>query len=177
MRSKVAVGLVSAGILVLSMACGGADADRNVASVGSDSTTSGQPSDEQTRLAYERYRQCMAEHGIEVDTGPSDEPGNREDTDAGDADASEGRLAEAERECGHLLPDGGELSEPNADDLDKQRAWMTCLREAGLEVIDDGSGMPSVGIPEGDQQAEQALQDCDRQVYGADQATTDDDSE
>jgi cytochrome c551/c552 len=129
----------------------------------------GELSDDEYAAALERYTGCLAEHGVEVSVvGPEDGgmASGRPDSEDASSNLDTEEAAEVERQCGHLRPDGGQVSQLSPDDLDLQREWVKCLSDAGLEVIDNGDGMPSVGIPEGDEQAAQAMQECDDAVYG-----------
>lgn len=134
----------------------------------------GPGSSDEFKQAVQRYQQCMRDNGFAGSGGTVDSDGTGQGpvvvepgTKPSDRERDR-QFAEAQQKCRQFLPNGGAMPTPDPDLLDKQRKWIRCLQDKGLDVAEstDGSA-PQVGIPDNDLEARKKVEECDKQVFGA----------
>jgi hypothetical protein len=93
----------------------------------------------------------MREHGVDMpDPKPAgDGSGGMAITLGGDG-ADRTKIDAAQNACKHLMPNGGEMKPPSAEELDKMRQQAKCMREHGIDMPDpdqSGKGATRMGAP------------------------------
>lgn len=181
MRARLLTVFLVAGAVALAGGCA-EEPTRDVASLettsaaapdgdGQSSGTGNQAlSEEDFKKAIERYQQCLRDNGFTGGSGAASGEGGEGplitiDPNAPGAQGG-GDLAAAQEKCREFMPNGGVMPTSDPEVMDKVREWTKCVREKGLEVIDNGRGSPQVGVPEGDTEARRKLDECDQQIYG-----------
>src|ERR1044071_1524367 len=135
-----------AGLCTLSTACATGDNGDGVASISGtnppSSAAKDNPGDDVDQLRA--YAKCMREHGVDM-------PDPEVDGDGGvsmsieDGGAGKATIDKADKECRHLMPNGGEPPEVSPEDLDRMREEAQCLRDHGVDAKDPTADKP--GIP------------------------------
>ncbi|SFW62218.1 hypothetical protein [Amycolatopsis australiensis] len=93
------------------------------------------------------FAKCMREHGVDMpDPKPAGDGKGMSIAIQGDG-ADKGKIDAAQSACKHLMPNGGELKPPSAEELDKMRKDAKCMREHGVDMPDpDPSGKGTMRI-------------------------------
>ncbi len=159
-----------AALFALVTACGGGgEQDDGVASLDEPAAEmdAGEEklSDEDQML---KYTECLREHGMDVEDAPAGgESGEGGEGAEGGAvapamPADDPEANKAFEECEKLLPNGGELPAPSAEDLDEMRKQAKCLRDHGLDVPDPTADNPMIELSDnGDMDAmDKAMEAC-----------------
>jgi hypothetical protein len=168
MRTRIIVAALGAALLL--GGCGAkADDGGKVASISTPpksggptaADTSGKSDEDKMR----DFAKCMREHGVDMpDPKPAgDGSGGMAITLGGDgADAS--KIEAAQKACKSLMPNGGEMKPPSAEELDKMRKDAKCMREHGIDMPDPdptGKGATRIGGPGDDpKKFEEAAKAC-----------------
>jgi hypothetical protein len=157
---------VLAGLFALVTACGsGGETPDGVASLSEgDTPTSaneGKPDDPDEAADQMRaYAKCMREHGIDMpDPEVSQDGGISMSMEGGD----KATVDKADKECKHLMPNGGEPEKQSPEDLDRMRAEAQCLRDHGIDVKDptmDNPGIQVEGAGPDDEKFQKAMAEC-----------------
>jgi hypothetical protein len=156
-RTAWATTLSGVALLALT-ACGTAGQGNKVASVSGGGTTSstagkGTGNAEDQRLAYVK---CMADKGVEL---PGSKGGGQQNADASMVESPE--FKKAFEGCKQLLPNGGEVRPPSAQELDEAKNLANCMRGQGIEVTGpDGEGRMDFNGEPGDPKIEAAYTKC-----------------
>lgn len=171
---------LSAAMLLILAACGGGDTSTaptlptvNAADVSDSTTTTTEAVDPEE--AFQRYSECMREHGVEMPDPNSGENGAVFSIggDGVDLEAMEGAAAA----CDPILEDAfGEFEmtpEQQAEILDQELAFAQCMRDNGIDWPDpsgDLSGAVSIELPgDLDPEALNAAMDvCSKDAFGGD---------
>ncbi|WP_199439346.1 hypothetical protein [Umezawaea beigongshangensis] len=144
--------VVGAAALLLT-ACGGDDGGGGVASLnspGSAEQAAGKGDEKSDGDKMREWAKCMRDNGVDV-PDPRGEDGVA--VAAAPPENDEG-MRKADEECRPLLPNGGELRKPSAEQLDRMREMAKCLRENGIDAQDPNpdTGQPgqmdTAGVPE-----------------------------
>ncbi|MEU0788850.1 hypothetical protein ABZ342_02210 [Amycolatopsis sp. NPDC005961] len=151
MRTRIVVAALGAALLLGGCGAKGDDGDK-VASISTPpksggptaADTSGKSDEDKMR----DFAKCMREHGVDMpDPKPAGDGGGMAITLGGDgADAS--KIEAAQKACKSLMPNGGEMKPPSAEELDKMRKDAKCMREHGIDMPDpdpSGKGMTRAG--------------------------------
>ncbi|MBQ1047253.1 hypothetical protein KBX50_01990 [Micromonospora sp. C51] len=124
-------------LLILALAgCAGRDGDRTgVATAGGAATASASASgtagsDAERRLDFAR---CMRENGVEL---PDPEAGNGP-MFRFDGSVDPKRVEAGMEKCRHLLPNGGQAAQLDAEQLEQMRVMARCMRENGVPDFPD----------------------------------------
>jgi hypothetical protein len=172
MRKRPMAALVAGAVLVLVAACGGGGDDGDkVASISSppssgnagDGKNADNASDEDK---MREFAKCMREHGIDMPDPQVDGDGKgRISIGGGPGQIDEKKMKDANEACRKLLPNGGEMKPPSAEELDKMRKEAKCMRDHGIDFPDpDPSGggkAMTLGAGEQDQKKfEEAAKAC-----------------
>jgi hypothetical protein len=105
----------------------------------------------------------MREHGVDMPDPKSD--GNHGGVAIQLGDGVDGsKLDAAQSACKHLMPNGGEMKPPSAEDLDKMRKDAKCMRDHGIDMPDPdpaGKGATRIGgVGEDPKKFEEAAKAC-----------------
>ena len=158
-----------AGLCTLTTACaaGGGDGGDGVASLSEGNTPSssaqpdGQDDDPDNDVDQMRaYAKCMRENGVDMpDPEVSEDGGIGISINGGD----KAKVDKADKECRHLMPNGGEPPKPSPEDLDRMRKEAQCLRDHGIDVKDptmDNPGIQIEGAGPDDEKFRKAMEEC-----------------
>lgn len=154
---------VLAGVFALAAGCGGTgDGGDDVASVSGKNTTE-QGKDETGGSDQDKalkFAKCMREHGVDMpDPEVSQDGGIGISINGGD----KAKVDKADKECRHLMPNGGEPPKPSPEDLDRMREEAQCLRDHGIDVKDptmDNPGIQIEGAGPEDEKFRKAMEEC-----------------
>jgi hypothetical protein len=150
MRTRIAVAVIGAALLL--GGCGAkTDDGSKVASISTPSQTGGPAAADTSGKSDEDkmrdFAKCMREHGVDMpDPKPAGDGGMAIALGGDGADAS--KIDAAQNACKHLMPNGGEMKPPSAEELDKMRKDAKCMREHGVDMPDpdpSGKGATRIG--------------------------------
>jgi hypothetical protein len=167
MRTRIVVAALGAALLL--GGCGAkADDGGKVASISTPpksggptaADTSGKSDEDKMR----DFAKCMREHGVDMpDPKPAGDGNGMSIAIQGDG-ADKGKIDTAQNACKHLMPNGGEMKPPSAEELDKMRKQAKCMREHGIDMPDPdptGKGATRIGGPGDDpKKFEEAAKAC-----------------
>ncbi|GAB1515714.1 hypothetical protein [Actinophytocola sp. KF-1] len=153
-----------AGLCTLATACATGDKDGDgVASIsGTNTPTSAEQADDPDEAVDQMraYAKCMREHGVDMpDPEVSQDGGVGLSINGGD----KAKVDKADKECRHLMPNGGEPPKPSPEDLDRMRKEAQCLRDHGIDVKDptmDNPGIQIEGAGPDDEKMRKAMAEC-----------------
>ncbi|GIJ09795.1 hypothetical protein ACFFMR_09050 [Micromonospora andamanensis] len=153
-------------ILVLAGCAGQDDDGAGVATAGgagataSASATGADGSDEERRLEFAR---CMRDNGVEM---PDPEAGNGP-MFRFDGDVDPKQVEAGMEKCRQLLPNGGQVAQLDAEQLEQMRVMARCMRENGVPDFPDPSAdgriqiqRDALGIDPNDPAFRSALEAC-----------------
>ena len=152
-----------AGLCTLATACGtGDNGGDGVASISGtnppSSSAKDDPDDDVDQLRA--YAKCMREHGVDMpDPVVDGDGGVSMSIDGTDKTAAD----KADKECKHLMPNGGEPPEVSPEDLDRMRKEAQCLRDHGVDAKDPTADKPGIQIEGGgpdDEKTRKAMEEC-----------------
>jgi hypothetical protein len=111
-------------LLVMGLAaCGGSK------NHGSTKTGSSMSPEQRKQLGV-KFAACMREHGIDMpDPGPGAGPGA--------ANQPPDKIDAAMQACRQYMPNGGDLSTPNPQQIEQQRKYARCMRDHGISDFPD----------------------------------------
>jgi hypothetical protein len=96
------------------------------------------------------FAKCMREHGVDMpDPKPGPDGKGMSIGIQGDG-ADRSKIDAAQNACKHLMPNGGEMKPPSAEELDKMRKDAKCMRDHGVDMPDpdpSGKGTARIGGP------------------------------
>jgi hypothetical protein len=153
MRTRIAVAALGAALLL--GGCGAkTDDGSKVASISTPPKSGGPAAADNSGKSDEDkmrdFAKCMREHGVDMpDPKPAGDGKGMSiaiQGDSGDASKAEA----AQKECKHLMPNGGEMKPPSAEELDKMRKDAKCMRDHGIDMPDPdptGKGATRIGGP------------------------------
>jgi hypothetical protein len=172
MRTRIIVAALGAALLL--GGCGAkADDGSKVASISTPPKSGGPTAADNSGKSDEDkmrdFAKCMREHGVEMpDPKPAGDGGMAITLGGGPADAS--KLEDAQKACKHLMPNGGEMKPPSAEELDKMRQQAKCMREHGINMPDpdpSGKGTRAIDGPGDDpKKFEEAAKACGMGIAG-----------
>ena len=154
MRKHRIIGLALGGALLLA-GCGakGDDASK-VASITTPSSTGNAAADNSSGKTDEDkmrdFAKCMREHGVDMPDPKPGPDGKGMSIAIGGDGADQGKMEAAQNACKKLMPNGGEMKPPTAEELDKMRQQAKCMREHGIDMPDPdptGKGATRMGGP------------------------------
>ncbi|MDS0133367.1 MULTISPECIES: hypothetical protein [unclassified Amycolatopsis] len=167
MRTRIVVAALGTALLL--GGCGAKPDDGSkVASISTPPKTGGPTAADNSGKSDEDkmrdFAKCMREHGIDMpDPKPAGEGGGMAITLGGDG-VDSSKLEAAQKACKHLMPNGGEMKPPSAEELDKMRKDAKCMREHGIDMPDpdpSGKGGMRIGGPGDDpKKFEEAAKAC-----------------
>ncbi|MEQ0560701.1 hypothetical protein ABJI51_16565 [Amycolatopsis sp. NEAU-NG30] len=169
MRKRIAVAALGAALLLAG--CGAkADDGSKVASISTPPKTGGPTAADNSGKSDEdkmrEFAKCMREHGVDMpDPKPAgDGKGGMIAVGPGENGADRTKIDAANKACKQLLPNGGEMKQPSAEDLDRMRKEAKCMREHGVDMPDpdpSGTGGMRIGGPGSDpKKFEEAAKAC-----------------
>jgi hypothetical protein len=137
---RTSVGIAALLLTVGLVGCGGNDNGSGVASANgstSSPTSSATPGGGNDRDADLRFAQCMRENGVPKFPDPDANGGvgidlNKLGVDKATVDA-------AQEKCKKYAPNGGELQQLDAEQLEQLRQMAQCMRENGFPDFPDPS--------------------------------------
>lgn len=153
MRTRIVVAALGAALLLGGCGAKGDDGAK-VASISTPPRSGGPTAADNSGKSDEDkmrdFAKCMREHGVDMpDPKPSgDGKGMAVTLGGGPGDA--GKIETAQNACKHLMPNGGEMKPPSAEELDKMRKDAKCMRDHGVDMPDpdpSGKGTLRVGGP------------------------------
>ncbi|MEU0535433.1 hypothetical protein [Amycolatopsis tolypomycina] len=166
MRTRIAVAALGTALLL--GGCGAKPDDGSkVASISTPPKSGGPTAADNSGKSDEDkmrdFAKCMREHGVDMpDPKPAGDGGGMAITLGGDGvDAS--KMEAAQSACKHLMPNGGEMKQPSAEELDKMRKDAKCMREHGIDMPDpdpSGKGMMRAGKVDDPKKFEEAAKAC-----------------
>ncbi|MET8995194.1 hypothetical protein [Amycolatopsis sp. NPDC004169] len=151
MRTRTAVAAIGAALLLAG--CGAkTDDGSKVASISTPSKTGGPTAADNSGKSDEdkmrEFAKCMREHGVDMpDPKPAGDGNGVAIGIQGDG-ADKGKIDAAQNACKHLMPNGGEMKPPSAEELDKMRKDAKCMRDHGIDMPDPdpaGKGATRIG--------------------------------
>ena len=151
-----------AALALLSGCAGNKDSGDDVASAGTGkaATSSADADDGDLAAQTAKYASCMRENGVDM-------PDPEVDKDGGIGLSINGgdkaKVDKADKECKHLMPNGGEPPKPSPEDLDRMRKEAQCLRDHGIDVKDptmDNPGIQIEGAGPDDEKFQKAMEEC-----------------
>ena len=130
---RVFVRVVLATVLAVAVSsCGSPEKTRDVASVPTTGTTTGQQSGQNG--AGDPFSQCMKENGADAGTSLD---GNSGTVSPGTRSPEEQRRQqEAMAKCAQYLPDGGKPKPLSPEALEQGRKFAKCMRDEGISFPD-----------------------------------------
>ncbi|MEV6830207.1 hypothetical protein [Amycolatopsis sp. NPDC051102] len=153
MRTRIVVAAIGAALLL--GGCGAKTDDGSKVASISTPPKSGGPSaaDASGKSDEDKMRdfaKCMREHGVDMpDPKPAGDGKGGSIAIQGVA-PGDGKLDAASNACKHLMPNGGEMKPPSAEELDKMRKDAKCMRDHGIDMPDpdpSGKGATRIGGP------------------------------
>ena len=153
MRIRIAAAAIGAALLLAG--CGAkTDDGTKVASISTPPKSGGPTAADSSGKSDEDkmrdFTKCMREHGVDMpDPKPAGDGKGGMIAIQGDG-ADKGKIDAAQNACKHLLPNGGEMKPPSAEELDKMRKDAKCMREHGVDMPDPdpgGKGSVRIGAP------------------------------
>jgi hypothetical protein len=167
MRTRIAVAALGTALLL--GGCGAQpDAGSKVASISTPPTAGGPTAADNSGKSDEDkmrdFAKCMREHGVDMpDPKPAGDGKGMSIAIQGEG-ADRGKIDAAQNACKHLMPNGGEMKPPSAEELDKMRKQAKCMREHGVDMPDPdptGKGGMRIGGPGDDpKKFEEAAKAC-----------------
>ncbi|WP_410669722.1 hypothetical protein [Amycolatopsis sp. cmx-4-68] len=151
MRTRIAVAALGAALLL--GGCGAkTDDGSKVASISTPSQSGGPAAADTSGKSDEDkmrdFAKCMREHGVDMpDPKPAGDGKGMAMTLGGD-EKDRSKIDAAQNACKHLMPNGGEMKPPSAEELDKMRKNAKCMREHGVDMPDPdptGKGAMRIG--------------------------------
>ena len=159
-----------AGLCTLSTACAtgdnGGDGVASISGTNPPSSSAAKdnpdddPDDDIDQLRA--YAKCMREHGVDMPDPVVDQDGGMS-MSIEDGGGGKATIDKADKECRHLMPNGGEPPEVSAEDLDRMRKEAQCLRDHGVDAKDPTAENPGVQIEGGgpdDEKTRKAMEEC-----------------
>ncbi|WIY05338.1 hypothetical protein QRX60_16370 [Amycolatopsis mongoliensis] len=150
MRTRIVVAALGAALLLGGCGAKGDDGDK-VASISTPPKSGGPTAADSSGKSDEdkmrEFAKCMREHGVDMpDPKPAGDGKGMAITLGGD-EKDHSKLDAAQNACKHLMPNGGEMKPPSAEELDKMRKDAKCMREHGIDMPDpDPSGKGAMRI-------------------------------
>jgi predicted small lipoprotein YifL len=151
-------------LLVLALALGGAAACGRDKAPDSTPNAASETTTDNPEEKMRAFAQCMRDHGVEMEDpevitdgnggtrtkvrigGPSGAPNG-----AGGPGPGDERFKQAEQECRHLMPKGGDLGKaPSPEDEENMRNFAKCMRENGVENFPDPQPGGGIAISKDD---------------------------
>jgi hypothetical protein len=173
MRTRIVVAALGAALLLAG--CGAkADDGAKVASISTPPKSGGPTAADNSGKSdgdkMRDFAKCMREHGVEM-PDPKTSPDGKGMSIAIQGDgADQSKLEDAQKACKHLMPNGGEMKPPSAEELDKMRQQAKCMREHGINMPDpdpSGQGTRTIGGPGDDpKKFEEAAKACGMGIAG-----------
>ena len=153
MRTRIVVAALGAALLLGGCGAKGDDGDK-VASISTPPKSGGPTAADNSGKSDEDkmrdFAKCMREHGVDMpDPKPAGDGGGMSIAIQGDG-ADRGKVDAAQNACKHLMPNGGEMKPPSAEELDKMRKQAKCMRDHGIDMPDPdptGKGAARIGGP------------------------------
>lgn len=153
MRTRIFVAALGAALLLGGCGAKGDDGSK-VASISTPPKPGGPTAADNSGKSDEDkmrdFAKCMREHGVDMpDPKPAGDGGGMAITLGGDG-ADRGKIDAAQNACKHLMPNGGEMKPPSAEELDKMRKDAKCMRDHGIDMPDpdpSGKGATRIGGP------------------------------
>ncbi|MGW3963065.1 hypothetical protein ACWED2_24825 [Amycolatopsis sp. NPDC005003] len=151
MRIRTAVAAIGAALLLAG--CGAkADDGSKVASISTPSKTGGPTAADNSGKSDEdkirEFTKCMREHGVDMPDPKPAGDGNGVAIGIQGEGADKDKIDAAQNACKHLMPNGGEMKPPSAEELDKMRKDAKCMRDHGIDMPDPdpaGKGATRIG--------------------------------
>ncbi|MDX3189028.1 hypothetical protein PV458_11530 [Streptomyces sp. MN03-5084-2B] len=166
MRTRIAVAALGTALLL--GGCGAkTDDGSKVASISTPPKSGGPAAADNSGKSDEDkmrdFAKCMREHGVDMPDPKSD--GNHGGVAIQLGDGVDGsKLEAAQSACKHLMPNGGEMKPPSAEELDKMRKDAKCMRDHGIDMPDPdpaGKGATRIGgVGEDPKKFEEAAKAC-----------------
>jgi len=144
----ISVLAVAAGISVL-VACSGQNDSPDVVSVGGSSSSS--EMDRERQLG--EYRDCLTENGVTLLEEPTGEGLPQVDKARTPVDT----VSSATEACRAQLPSGGEVEQPDPDEIEARQRYAECIRENGVPAYPDPD--PRTGDPGISEELDRQLKD------------------
>ncbi|MGX7674610.1 hypothetical protein [Plantactinospora sp. DSM 117369] len=134
MRTRLGLAAVIPALVLAVAACGsqkGSDIPTaNGGGAGATPTATASVSSDERAL---KFAQCMRDQGIDMsDPGPDGEGFLGE----GDA-VNKDKVKAATEACRQYMPDGGELRQPSAEEVEQLRKFAQCMRDKGVASFPD----------------------------------------
>jgi hypothetical protein len=169
MRTRIIVAALGAAALLLGGCGAKADDGSKVASISTPPKSGGPAAADNSGKSDEDkmrdFAKCMREHGVDM-PDPKMSPDGKGMSIAiqGGDGADRSKVDAAQNACKHLMPNGGEMKPPSAEELDKMRKEAKCMREHGVDMPDPdptGKGAMRVGGENDDpKKVEEAAKAC-----------------
>lgn len=155
---------VLAGLCTLATACAtgdnGGDGVASISGTNPPSSSAGKDNPDDDIDQLRAYAKCMREHGVDMpDPEVDGDGGVSMSIDGGDKATAD----KADKECKHLMPNGGAPPEVSAEDLDRMREEAQCLRDHGVDAKDPTADNPGIQIEGGgpdDEKTRKAMEEC-----------------
>jgi len=167
MRTRIVVAALGTALLL--GGCGAkADDGSKVASISTPPKSGGPAAADNSGKSDEDkmrdFAKCMREHGVDMpDPKPAGDGKGMSIAIQGEG-ADKSKIDTAQSACKHLMPNGGEMKPPSAEELDKMRKEAKCMREHGVDMPDPdpaGKGGVRIGGPGDDpKKFEEAAKAC-----------------
>jgi hypothetical protein len=138
MRRRLGLAVVIPALVFAVVACGGKK-DSGIATANGGTATpkvSASLSDEQKTEQALKFAQCMRDHGVQM-SDPGGGPHSSVTIGPGQAGAADEKTTAALEACRQYMPNGGELTKPNAQQLELARQLAQCMREHGVANFPD----------------------------------------
>lgn len=138
MSRRLGLAVVISALVFVVVACGGKK-DSGIATANGGTATpkaSASLSDEQKEEQGLKFAQCMRDHGVQM-ADPGGGPGSLMTIGPGQGGAADEKTKAALEACRQYMPNGGELTKPNAQQLEQARKLAQCMREHGLPNFPD----------------------------------------
>ncbi len=103
---------------------------------GTTSPPSGSVSSEQDQERARQFAQCMRDHGVDM-ADPGAAPTAAVTLGPGQRPSDDDKTTAALDACRAYLPNGGELSKPDAQQIEQARRYAQCMREHGVANFPD----------------------------------------
>ncbi|MGW4061882.1 hypothetical protein ACWEGE_26640 [Amycolatopsis sp. NPDC004747] len=167
MRTRIVVAAIGAALLL--SGCGAkSDDGSKVASISTPPKTGGPTAADNSGKSDEDkmrdFAKCMREHGVDMPDPKPAGDGKGMAVTLGSKDGDTSKLDAAQTACKHLMPNGGEMKPPSAEELDKMRKDAKCMRDHGIDMPDpdpSGKGATRIGgVGDDPKKFEEAAKAC-----------------
>jgi hypothetical protein len=156
--------MVAAALLVGVVACGSTKKSGIPTANGGSGTATPKPTGSISQQDRQRlFAQCMRDHGVQMKDPEPGHPGSI----GGQGGADDAKTKAALEACRQYMPNGGDLTKPDAQQIEQERKIAQCMRAHGVPKFPDpdpnaagGQNLNSAGVDPNDPKFKAADEAC-----------------